>query len=60
MIYSALPREPWNLALLIAKPYSSTKAGSSDQIGGGDGQFVSFLGTFLGKQKSTNKCAGGH
>jgi len=53
MSYSAPPTKPWNFALLIAKPYSSTKAGSRDQNGGRDGQFVPFIGTFPGKQKST-------
>ncbi|ATL49440.1 hypothetical protein COR50_20925 [Chitinophaga caeni] len=33
MSYSAPPTKQWNFALLIAKPYSITKAGSSDQIG---------------------------
>ncbi|ATL45957.1 hypothetical protein COR50_01590 [Chitinophaga caeni] len=57
MIYSksvvAPPREPWNFAPLIAKPYSSRYARSSDQIGGRDGQFVPFFDTFFGMQKST-------
>ncbi|ATL45952.1 hypothetical protein COR50_01560 [Chitinophaga caeni] len=53
MIYSAPPRKPWNFAPLIGKQNSSTKARSSDQIGGRDDQFVPFSGTFLGKRKST-------
>ncbi|ATL45685.1 hypothetical protein COR50_00080 [Chitinophaga caeni] len=51
MIYSALPIEPWNFAPLIAKPYSSRKARSSDQIAGRDGQFVPFLVLFWASKK---------
>jgi len=55
MFYSAPPTKPWNFALLIVKPYSSTKAGSSDQIGSRDGQFV----PFFGKQKVQRNVQGG-